>query len=56
MRGLEYQAKKEARPETNLSSVVSEEYNNFLDKFFKKHSDILLSHQKYDHKMILKEH
>ncbi len=55
MRDLEYQAEKEARPETNPRSVVPEEYHDLLDVFSKKNSDTLLPHQKYDHKIILEK-
>ena len=55
MRDLEYQAEKEARPETDPRSVVPEEYHNLLDVFSKKDSDTLPPHRKYDHKIILEE-
>ncbi len=55
MRDLEYQAKKEARPKTDSKSIVPEEYHDLLDVFSKKNSNTLFLHQKYDHKMILKE-
>ena len=55
MRDLEYQAEKEAKPETNPRSVVSEEYHDLLDVFSKKDSDTLPPHRKYDHKIILEE-
>ena len=55
MENLEYQAKKEARPETNLKSILSEEYHDFLNLFSKKNSNKLPPHQKYDHKIILEE-
>lgn len=55
MRNLEYQAQKKTRLKTDLKSVVSEKYHDFLDIFSKKNSDILPTHQKYDHKIILEE-
>ena len=55
IKDLEYQAKKGAMPETNLRNIVLEEYHNLLDVFSEKNSDTLLSHRKYDHKIILKE-
>ena len=55
MKDLEYQAEKEARPETNLRSVVLEEYHNLLDVFSKKNSNTLLPHREYNHKTILKK-
>lgn len=53
MRNLEYQAKKETRPETNPKIVVLEKYHNLLNVFSKKNSDIFPSNWKYDHKIIL---
>ena len=55
MRDLEYQAEKEAKPEIDPRSIVSEEYHDLLDVFSKKDSDTLPPHQKYDHKIILEE-
>ncbi len=55
MRDLEYQAEKEARPETNSRSVVPEEYHDLLNVFSKKDSDTLPPYQKYDHKIILEK-
>ena len=55
IRDLEFQAEKKARPEINPKTVVSKEYHSFLDVLLKKNSDTLPSHQKYDHKFILKE-
>ena len=55
IRDLEYQAEKEAKPETNLRSIVPEEYHDLLDVFSKKDFDTLPPHQKYDHKIILEE-
>ncbi len=55
MKDLEYQAEKEARPKTDPRSIIPEEYHNLLDVFFKKNSDTLPPHQKYDHKIILEK-
>ena len=55
MRDIQYQAEKEARAETDPTSVVSQEYHDFFDIFSKKNSDILPPHQKYDHKIHLEE-
>ena len=55
IKNLEFQAKKKTRPETNLKTIVLEEYYDLLDVFSKKNSDILPSHQKYDYKIILEE-
>ena len=41
MRDLEFQAEKEARPETDPKSVVPKEYHDLLDVFSKKNSDTL---------------
>ncbi len=49
MRNLEYQAEKEAKPETDLRTVVPAEYHDLLDVFSKKNLDTLSPHQKYDH-------
>ena len=55
MKNLEYQVEKEARPETNPRSIVLEEDHNLLNVFSKKNSNTLLFHQKYDHKILIKE-
>ena len=55
MRDIQYQAVKEDRAETNPTSVVPQEYHNFLDVFSKKNLDTLPPHQKYDHKIYLEE-
>ena len=55
IRDLEFQAEKEARPETNPKTVVPEEYHDLLDVFSKKNSDTLPPYQKYDYKIILEE-
>ena len=55
MKDLEYQAEKEAKPETDPKMVVPAKYQDLLDVFFKKNLDTLPPHQKYDHKIILEE-
>lgn len=55
MNNLKFQAVKKAELKTDLKSVVSVEYHDFLDIFLKKDSDILLLHRKYNHKIILEE-
>lgn len=50
---LKFQATKKAKPETDLKSVILEEYHNFLHVFSKKNSDTLSPHWKYDNKIIL---
>ncbi len=55
MRDLEYQAEKEARPETDIKTIVPAEYHDLLDLFSKKNSGLLPLYQKYDYKIILKE-
>ena len=42
IRDLEFGAEKEARPRTNLKTVVPKEYYNFLDMFSKNNLDTLL--------------
>lgn len=53
MKDLEYQVRKEARLETNLKTIVSVEYHNFLDIFSKKNLHTFPLHQKYNYKIIL---
>lgn len=55
MTNLEYQAKKKARLETDLKSVIFKEFHDLLNVFSKKNLDILLLYWKYDHKIILEE-
>ncbi len=55
MRDLEYQAEKEARPETDPRNVVTKKYHDLLNVFSKKDSDTLPPHQKYVHKTTFKE-
>ena len=55
MKDLEFQAEKEARPETNPKTVVPKKYHDFLDVFLKKDLDTLPAHRKYNHKIILEE-
>lgn len=53
MKDLEYQAEKKFRQETNPKTVILANYHNFSGVFSEKNSDILHSHQNYDHKIIL---
>lgn len=39
MGNLKYLAKKKARPETNLRTIIQAKYDNFLDVYSKKHLD-----------------
>ena len=55
IRGLEFQAQKKARLETNSKTVVLEEYHDFLNVFSKKDLNTLSSYQKYDYKIILEK-
>ena len=55
MRDIQYQAGKKARAETNLKSVIPQEYHNFLDVFSKKDSDTLLPYRIYDNMILLEE-
>lgn len=55
MKNLEFQATKEAKPETNPKIVILKKYQDFLDTFLRKNSDILLFYQKYNLNIILKE-
>ena len=44
MRDIQYQAKKKARAETDLKSILPQEYHDFLDVFSKKDLDTLRLH------------
>lgn len=55
MKDIQYQAEKKTRTETNLKSVIPQEYYNFHDIFSKKDLDTLLSYQKYDYNIYLEE-
>ena len=55
MKNLEYQVEKEAKSKTNPKTIILEKYQDFLDVFSQKNSDILFSNQKYDHKIILEK-
>ena len=48
-------SKKKAKQKIDQKNVVSKEYHNLFNIFFKKNSDIFLSYEKYHHKIILKE-
>ena len=53
MRDIQYQAEKGAKAKINPTSIVPQEYHNFLNVFSKKDLDTLFPHQKYDHKIYL---
>jgi hypothetical protein len=56
MKNLEIQLKKqESNTVTDSKSVVSFEYHDFLDVFFKEKVDILSSHRKHDHRIKLEK-
>ena len=55
MRDLEYQAEKEAKPETNSRNIILGEYHDLLDVFSIKNSNIFPPHRKYNLKIILEE-
>lgn len=44
MMDLEYQAHKEARPETYPRSIIPKVYHDLLDVFFRKDLDMLIPH------------
>ena len=54
-RDIQYQVEKETRAETNPTSIVPQEYHDFLHIFSKKNAYTLLPYQKYDHKIYLEE-
>jgi hypothetical protein len=58
MKNLKIQLKKqESNTMIDSKSVMSFEYHDFLNVFFKKKTDILSSHKKHDHRIELeKEH
>jgi hypothetical protein len=56
MKNLEIQLKKqENNTITDSKSVMSFEYHDFLNVFFKEKVDILLSHKKHDHRIKLEK-
>jgi hypothetical protein len=56
MKNLEIQLKKqESNTVTDSKSVMSFEYHDFLDVFFKEKVDILSSHKKHDHRIKLEK-
>jgi hypothetical protein len=56
MKNLEIQLKKqESNTITDSKTVVSFEYHDFLDVFFKEKIDILSSHRKHDHRIKLEK-
>jgi hypothetical protein len=56
MKNLEIQLKKqESNTIIDSKSVMSFEYHDFLDVFFKEKVDILSSHRKHDHRIKLEK-
>jgi hypothetical protein len=56
MKNLKIQLKKQdSNTMTDLKSVVSFEYHDFLDVFFKKKADVLSSHRKHDYRIELEK-
>jgi hypothetical protein len=56
MKNLEIQLKKQSNNTiTDLKSVVSFEYHDFLNVFFKEKADVLSSHRKHDHRIELEK-
>jgi hypothetical protein len=56
MKNLEIQLKKQnSNTIIDLKLVISFEYHDFLNVFFKKKADILSSHRKHDHRIKLEK-
>jgi hypothetical protein len=56
MKNLKIQLKKqETNTVINSKSIVSFEYHDFLNVFFKEKASILLSHKKHDHRIKLEK-
>jgi hypothetical protein len=56
MKNLKIQLKKQnINRVTDLKSVVSSKYHDFLDVFFKEKTNTLSSHRKHDHRIKLKK-
>ncbi len=56
MKNLEIQLKKQNNNKvTDSKSIISQEYHDFLNVFFKKKVDILSSHRKHDHRIELEK-
>jgi hypothetical protein len=56
MKNLKIQLKKQDNNTIiNLKSVISFEYHDFLNVFFKKKANILSSHRKHDHRIKLEK-
>jgi hypothetical protein len=56
MKNLKIQLKKQkSNTMTDFKSVVSFEYHDFLNVFFKEKADILSSHKKHDHRIKLEK-
>ena len=49
IKDIKYQLNKTAKIPTNLKTVISEEYHEFLNVFSKEASDTLSPHSKYNH-------
>jgi hypothetical protein len=56
MKNLKIQLKKQnSNTVIDSKSMISTEYHDFLDVFFKEKADILSSHRKHDHRMKLEK-
>jgi hypothetical protein len=56
MKNLEIQLKKQDNNKViDSKSIMSQEYHDFLNVFFKKKADILSSHRKHDHRIKLEK-
>ncbi len=56
MKNLKIQLKKQSSNKmTDSRSVMSFEYHDFLNVFFKKKADVLSSHKKHDHRIELEK-
>jgi hypothetical protein len=56
MKNLKIQLKKQDNSTViDFKSIVSSEYHDFLDVFFKEKTNILSSHRKHDHRIKLKK-
>lgn len=52
---LKFEAKQKYKSETNLKTIVSKKYHNFLNMFWKKNLDTKFFDPKYNHKIISEE-
>jgi hypothetical protein len=56
MKNLKIQLKKQnSNAVTDSKSMISTEYHDFLDVFFKEKADILSSHRRHDHRIELEK-